>query len=104
MTDRLKNLCDRFRLLMRRLLLLLGASRVVCFAWIALVSVILVDFFWHFGQVERFVALAALLGVVGWVVLRDLVQPLRQSWSDKEVLHYLDSALPANNDRLTNID
>ncbi len=104
MTDRLKNLCDRFRFLMRRLLLMLGVSRVVSVALVALVVLVLIDFFWHFGHVERFVALAALLGSVAFVVLRDLVQPLRQSWSDKEVLSYLDSVIPASNDRLTNID
>jgi len=104
MTDRLQNLCNRFRLLMRRLLLLLGVSRVVSIALIAATALVLTDFFWHFGHVERFVALAGFIGAITFVGLRDLVQPLRQSWSDKEVLRYLDSAIPASNDRLTNID
>jgi len=104
MTDRLKNLCDRFRFLMRRLLLTLGVSRLISIALATLVVLVLIDFFWHFGHVERFVALAALLGAIAFVVLHDLIQPLRQSWSDKEVLHYLDSVIPGSNDRLTNID
>ncbi|OAI49002.1 hypothetical protein AYO44_00955 [Planctomycetaceae bacterium SCGC AG-212-F19] len=104
MTDRLHILCDRFRAVMRRLLLLLGFSRLVSIGLAAVVALVLTDFFWHFGHAERFAALAVLLGVVALVALRDLVQPLRLSWSDKEVLRYLDSAIPGSNDRLINID
>lgn len=104
MTDRLHDLCDRFRAAMRRLLLLLGVSRLVSIGLAVAVALILADFFWHFGHAERFAALAILVGVVTLVVLRDLVQPLRQAWSDKEVLRYLDSTIPGSHDRLINID
>ncbi|MBL8796531.1 MAG: hypothetical protein JNM56_21705 [Planctomycetia bacterium] len=104
MTDRLHQLCDHFRVLLRRLLLLLGVSRLVSISLAVTVALILIDFCWHFGSVERFTALALWLGVVAFVVLRDLVQPLRQGWSDQEVLRYLDATMTGSNDRLTNLD
>ena len=32
------------------------------------------------------------------------MHPLRQSWSNREVLRYLDSIIPGSDDRLTNLD
>lgn len=104
MTNRLQNLCDRFRAGMARLLLVLGVSRLVGIGLAVAAALVLTDFFWHFGHAERCAALAILIGVVAWIVLRDLVQPLRQHWSDKEVLRYLDSTIPGSNDRLTSFD
>jgi hypothetical protein len=104
MNERLHTLCEEFQARLRRLLLLLGVSRLVSITLIVVAVLVLADFFGHFGHTERFAALAVLLGAVGFVVFRDLVQPLRQRWSDKDVLHYLDSAIAGSNDRLTNID
>jgi len=104
MTDRLQNLCDQFRMQTRGLLLRLGLCRVLSIALVLAVALILTDFFWHFGCLERFAALLVLMGVVAVVVVRDLVQPLRHQWSNKEILSYLDSTMPGGNDVLINID
>src|SRR5581483_6802362 len=104
MTDPLQQLCSRFRVLTRRALLALGLSRFLGITLAALFVLILTDFVWHFSFVERFLAFFVLLGVVATVVLRDLVVPLRQQWTDREVLHYLDSVLPQGHDLLTNLD
>jgi len=104
MTDRLHNLCDRFRAGLARLLLVLGLTRLLGIGLALATVLVLADFGWHFGHAERWLALALLVGVIAWVVVRDLVQPLRHRWSDREVLHYLDAALPGSNDRLTSID
>jgi hypothetical protein len=103
MTDPLKAICVRFRALMLQALVWLGLSRLVCLGLVAGAALILVDFFWHFGHGERFVALAIFLGIAITLILRDLIHPLRQSWSDKEILTFLDSAIPASNDRLMNL-
>ena len=102
MTNDLKQICDQFRARMRRALTWLGLSRLISLALALAAGLIIVDFFWHFGHGERFVALALFLGVSVFVIVRDLIHPLRQSWSDKEVLAYLDAA-PNSQDRLTNL-
>jgi hypothetical protein len=104
MTGRLQRLCDEFRRRTRRLLVQLGLSRLVCFALLTAVALILTDFVWHFGRPERFLALAVLVGVVVLVAARDLWHPLRQRWSDKEVLRYLDTAVAGSDDRLINVE
>ena len=71
---------------MRRLLLALGLGRLVCIGTLVLAALVLFDFVWHFGHVERFVALAALIATLAFILVRDLVQPLQQKWSDKDVL------------------
>src|SRR5262249_16638372 len=104
MTDRLQDLCDRFRMQTRQLLIRLGLCRAVSMGLVLVVALILADFFWHFGHLERFAALLVLIGVLAIVVLGDLVQPLRQNWSNKEILRYLDTTMPGSNDALINID
>ncbi|MDA0837614.1 MAG: hypothetical protein O2857_07520 [Planctomycetota bacterium] len=92
----LEQFCDAFRSRLRNAILLAGLCRLILMALALLPGLFLLDWWLHLASGWRVLTLlswTASLSAVYWLTLH---RPARASWSNREVLAYIDSVLPAD--------
>ncbi|MHC4915701.1 MAG: hypothetical protein ACYTGB_09430 [Planctomycetota bacterium] len=99
-TRQLQRLCQSFRLKLRALVMRSGVCRVLTLGLLVLPPLLALDWWVHLGTAWRLLLLPLYLAMLGAAAWWTLLAPLRRSWSDQEVLSFLDSVLPAEQDML----
>lgn len=95
-TRQLHHICGSFRFRLRRLLVQAGLSRAVLLAVVMLALMLTMDWWAHLSRPTRAGMLLVYLAAIAVTVWWTLIVPLRRHWSDTDVLHYVDSVLPAD--------
>jgi hypothetical protein len=96
-SDRLTTICNEFRASLKLLLLRAGICRLIALSLVLAAFLMAADWWFHIPYGWRIIPLAGLFGAAALLTWRTLILPMRQSWTDRQILTYLDSA--ADNER-----
>lgn len=93
-TRELNRICGSFRNVLRGLLMQAGLARMAVLGLVLLPLVMTLDWWVHLEPLYRLLALVVWVSALGFTAWWTLLRPLRRTWTDREVLHYLDAATP----------
>ncbi len=93
-SNEIRKICSWFRNHLKVMLCKAGISRLVILGLVILPIVFVVDWWVHLGTFVRLLLLAVYLGVLGVTAWFTLLRPLKRSWSNKEILLFVDSVMP----------
>ncbi len=96
----LLNTLDRLRLRIRALSLAYGASLVVACAIVLLLAAAVLDYVLNLRAIPRLVVLLAVVGVLGWMLLRFVIRPMMARFTLRDVASRIERAFPQFDDRL----
>lgn len=96
-------ICERFRAKLRHLIVITGAARIATVGLVALSVCLAADWAFHFPWGWRVLPLAALLSGLGALTYWTILTPLRQRWTDAQVLNYIDSSAEYGEDMLLDL-
>ncbi len=100
---RLRRICNGFRARLRVMLLQYGAMHLTFFVLFAAGVLMVADWYFRFSPDSRLLSLLTVLGVAGACYYFDFHRPLRRSWTDDEVLGYMDRTAVEGQDTLTTL-
>jgi len=90
----LNHLCNSFRRRLRLGLLTAGLGRVLVIGVLLFIGFAALDWWLHLPPVGRFASLAVYALVLAATVWLTIIRPLREKWSDRDVLARLDAIVP----------
>src|SRR5690606_36354982 len=100
---RIARLCAAFRTRMKVLLGRIGVARLVALAIVLFATFAALDWWLHLAPAYRFVTLTLYIAALGATAWFTLIEPLRRSWSDAEVLAYVDATVPESRGMLLDL-
>ena len=93
-SNEIRKICSWFRNHLKMMLCKAGVSRLVILGLVILPIVFVIDWWVHLGTFVRLLLLVGYLGLLGVTAWFTLLRPLKRSWSNREILLFVDSVMP----------
>lgn len=95
-TNDLSNLCGSFRQRLRLALTAIGIGRILTLGIVLFIACLCFDWWLHLPTIARFGILVAFSIVLALTAYLTILQPLKDRWSDREILARIDATTPSD--------